>query len=55
MFDFDEKVGVLVWFVKGNYSDLYLFDGSGGIIGYVVYLDFIIGMIFWVWGVSEFI
>jgi len=42
-FDPDEKVGVLVRFVKGNHSDLYPFDGNGGTIGHAVHPDSITG------------
>lgn len=36
-FDPDEKMGVLVRFLKGNHSDSYPFDGNGGTIGHAVY------------------
>ena len=45
-FDPDEKIGVLVRFVKGNYSDLYPFDGNGGTIGHAIHPDSITGTIF---------
>ena len=35
----NEQVGVLVRFLKGNYSDSYRFDGNGGTIGHAVYPD----------------
>ena len=44
-FDPDEMVGVLVRFVKGNHSDSYPFDGSGGTIGHAVHPDSITGTI----------
>jgi len=43
-FDPDEKIGVLVRFVKGNHSDSYPFGRSGGTIGYAVRPDSITGM-----------
>ena len=42
-FDPDEKVGVLVRFVKENHSDSYPFDGNGGSIGHAVHPDSITG------------
>ena len=44
-YDPDEKVGVLVRFLKRNYSDSYPFDGSGGTIGHAVHPDSITGTI----------
>ena len=38
-FDPDEKVGILVRFVKRHYGDVYSFDGAGGTIGQAVYPD----------------